>query len=105
VCGDVEAWGDFIVPVASAHLPGAINVDLDGIFHSPLGAKLPFLGCALLHARTRLLLVSPPALLTSPRRRRRRPWYGSPGVVDRWLHHLTDDQEALGRPSSPRTLV
>ena len=38
ICGEAEVWGDGIVPVPSAHLPGAVNVDLDGIYHSPLGA-------------------------------------------------------------------
>lgn len=40
VCGDAEVWGDFIVPVASAHLEGATNVNIDDCFHSPLGTKL-----------------------------------------------------------------
>ncbi len=44
VCGDAEVEGDFIVPVSAAHLEGALNVNLDGAFHSPLGAKLSFLG-------------------------------------------------------------
>lgn len=44
VCGDAEVWGDFIVPVAAAHLDGAINVDVDDCFHSPLGTKLRFFG-------------------------------------------------------------
>eukprot|EP00775_Hariotina_reticulata_P011612 gene11612-11756_t len=55
VCGDAEVWGDFIVPVPSAHLDGAINVDIDNCFHSPLGTKLKFFG----------------------------PWYGSDEMVDR----------------------
>ena len=52
VCGDAEVEGDFIVPVAAAHLEGAAQINLQGAFHSPLGAKLAFLG----------------------------PWYGSPEV-------------------------
>jgi hypothetical protein len=40
VCGDAEVWGDFIVPVASAHLEGATIVNIDDCFHSPLGTKL-----------------------------------------------------------------
>jgi hypothetical protein len=67
VCGDPEAWGDFIVPLPCAHLEGAINVDLEGVFHSPLGAQLPFFG----------------------------PWYGSPEFLDSWAHYLTDDWESL----------
>lgn len=39
VCGDAEVWGDGIVPLLTAHLEGAINVDLDGVYHSPLGAS------------------------------------------------------------------
>jgi hypothetical protein len=69
VCGDSEAWGDFIVPTSSAHLEGALQVDLEGVFHSPLGAKLPFLG----------------------------PWYGSEGVVEQWLHHVVGEGEELAR--------
>lgn len=67
VCGDAEVWGDFIVPQPSAHLDGAINVDLEGVFHSPLGTKLPFFG----------------------------PWYGSPEFLDLWAHYVSDDWESL----------
>lgn len=38
VCGKATAWGDGVVPVMSAHLDGAIQVTLKGIYHSPLGA-------------------------------------------------------------------
>ncbi|KAG2441158.1 hypothetical protein HXX76_004010 [Chlamydomonas incerta] len=64
VCGSPEVWGDFIVPQPAAHLDGALQVDLDGVFHSPLGEKLPFFG----------------------------PWYGSDQVLERWVHHLTGDE-------------
>ena len=37
VCGEAEVWGDGIVPVETAHLPGAHQVDLDGVYHSPIG--------------------------------------------------------------------
>ncbi|GLC45176.1 hypothetical protein PLESTB_000427400 [Pleodorina starrii] len=66
VCGEAAVWGDFIVPQPSAHLEGATQVDLEGVFHSPLGEKLPFFG----------------------------PWYGSPQVLKQWLPHLTGDQAA-----------
>lgn len=36
--------GDFIVPIDSAHLEGALNINLEGAFHSPLGSKVSFLG-------------------------------------------------------------
>ncbi|MEW5306959.1 MAG: hypothetical protein WDW36_009386 [Sanguina aurantia] len=61
VCGDAEVWGDFIVPQACAHLEGATQLDLPGVFHSPLGEKLPFFG----------------------------PWYGSDSILPLWLPHLT----------------
>jgi len=67
VCGQAEVDGDFIVPVSAAHLEGAINVELEGAFHSPLGAKLPFLG----------------------------PWYGSEQYLSQWSHYLTDDPSSL----------
>ncbi|GFR40829.1 hypothetical protein Agub_g1304, partial [Astrephomene gubernaculifera] len=65
VCGHPEVWGDFIVPQPSAHLHGATQVDLEGVFHSPLGERLPFFG----------------------------PWYGSEQVLDLWFHHLTGEDE------------
>ena len=37
VCGEADVWGDGIVPIPSAHLEGAIQIDLEGIYHSPLG--------------------------------------------------------------------
>jgi hypothetical protein len=37
VCGKSDVWGDGIVPIPSAHLEGAIQIDLEGIYHSPLG--------------------------------------------------------------------
>jgi hypothetical protein len=39
VCGTADVDGDFIVPVPCAHLDGALNVNLEGAFHSPLGSK------------------------------------------------------------------
>ncbi len=45
VCGETEVFGDVIVPEPSAHLGGgATEVNLEGVFHSPLGEKLPFFG-------------------------------------------------------------
>ncbi|XP_059651759.1 uncharacterized protein LOC132299261 [Cornus florida] len=59
VCGQADVWGDGVVPEVSAHLDGALNISLDGVYHSPVG--------------------SDDAL---------RPWYGSPAVVEQWIHHL-----------------
>lgn len=39
VCGDADAWGDGVVPVPAAHLEGALQITLEGVYHSPLGAE------------------------------------------------------------------
>lgn len=59
VCGRADVWGDGVVPEIAAHLDGALNLSLDGVYHSPVGSD---------------------DLL--------RPWYGSPSVVQKWVHHL-----------------
>ncbi|KAJ1399031.1 GPI inositol-deacylase PGAP1-like [Sesbania bispinosa] len=59
VCGQADVWGDGVVPEVSAHLEGALNICLDGVYHSPVG--------------------SDDAL---------RPWYGSPDVLEQWVEHL-----------------
>ncbi|XWS58631.1 hypothetical protein CRYUN_Cryun08bG0051400 [Craigia yunnanensis] len=59
VCGQADVWGDGVVPEVSAYLEGALNISLDGVYHSPVGSDD----------------VS-------------RPWYGSPAVVEQWIHHL-----------------
>ncbi|KAK1386396.1 hypothetical protein POM88_024131 [Heracleum sosnowskyi] len=59
VCGQADVWGDGVVPEVSAHLEGALNISLDGVYHSPVGLD-----------------------------DESRPWYGSPSVVDKWLNHL-----------------
>lgn len=61
VCGQADVWGDGVVPEVSAHLEGALNISLDGVYHSPVGAD-----------------------------DEARPWYGSPAVVEKWIHHLLD---------------
>ncbi|KAK1273084.1 F-box protein SKIP31 [Acorus gramineus] len=59
VCGRADVWGDGVVPEISAHLEGALNISLEGVYHSPTGSDDVL-----------------------------RPWYGSPAVVDKWVHHL-----------------
>ncbi|GLT95482.1 hypothetical protein SLE2022_131620 [Rubroshorea leprosula] len=59
VCGEADVWGDGVVPEVSAHLEGALNISLDGVYHSPVGSDDVL-----------------------------RPWYGSPAVVEQWIHHL-----------------
>ncbi|KAJ3694020.1 hypothetical protein LUZ60_009500 [Juncus effusus] len=61
VCGRADVWGDGVVPEIAAHLEGALNLSLDGVYHSPVGSND--------HTR---------------------PWYGSPSVVQKWAHHLLD---------------
>ncbi|KAL8062192.1 hypothetical protein ABFX02_02G131000 [Erythranthe guttata] len=61
VCGQADVWGDGVVPEISAHLEGALNITLDGVYHSPVGSD----------DETRL-------------------WYGSPSVVKQWINHLLD---------------
>ncbi|KAF3447561.1 hypothetical protein FNV43_RR12748 [Rhamnella rubrinervis] len=38
VCGLADVWGDGVVPELSAHLDGALNLSLDGVYHSPVGS-------------------------------------------------------------------
>ncbi|XP_065853034.1 uncharacterized protein [Euphorbia lathyris] len=38
VCGQADVWGDGVVPEVSAHLEGAVNISLDGVYHSPVGS-------------------------------------------------------------------
>ncbi|KAH0433770.1 hypothetical protein IEQ34_026953 [Dendrobium chrysotoxum] len=59
VCGRADVWGDGVVPEISAHLDGALNISLDGVYHSPVGSDDI-----------------------------QRPWYGSPSVVQKWINHL-----------------
>lgn len=59
VCGRAEVWGDGVVPEVSAHLEGALNISLDGVYHSPVGSD-----------------------------DESRPWFGSPAIVEKWVHHL-----------------
>eukprot|EP00850_Spirogloea_muscicola_P024130 SM000449S16316 [mRNA] locus=s449:10947:12657:+ [translate_table: standard] len=61
VCGKVDVWGDGVVPVEAAHLEGALNICIDGVFHSPVGANGGD-----------------------------RPWYGSEGILTKWVHYLLE---------------
>lgn len=58
VCGRADVWGDGVVPEISAHLEGALNISFDGVYHSPVGSD------------------------------DERPWYGSPAILQQWVHHL-----------------
>lgn len=61
VCGQADVWGDGVVPEKSAHLEGALNLSFEGIYHSPVGSD-----------------------------DLKRPWYGSPAIVEKWVHHLLE---------------
>nr|ACN40180.1 unknown [Picea sitchensis] len=61
VCGQADVWGDGVVPEVSAHLEGAKNIILEGVYHSPIGSN---------------------DIST--------PWYGSSTILDKWVHHLLD---------------
>ncbi|BDA42929.1 hypothetical protein COCOBI_03-8220 [Coccomyxa sp. Obi] len=62
VCGDGHGhWGDCVVPLANAHLEGADNIVLEGVFHS-MGTNKSW---QIEHR-----------------------WYGSEDVVDHWAHCL-----------------
>jgi hypothetical protein len=76
VCGDPEAWGDGITPVPSSHLPGAVTLTLEGVFHSPLGADEGGSGSEE---------GSDEGGNNNNDGIGRRPWYGSEGVLDQWV--------------------
>jgi pimeloyl-ACP methyl ester carboxylesterase len=58
VCGTSDTWGDGITPIQTAHLEGADNIILEGVYHTPLGSS------------------------------EKRPWYGTPRILDRWVEKL-----------------
>jgi len=54
-CGRGDVWGDGITPLECAHLPGAENIVLEGVFHNPgtpgwYGDALPLWAPCLLEA-------------------------------------------------------
>ena len=70
VCGDADVWGDGVVPNASAHLEGALNIDLSDVYHSPVGSTE----------------TKDDGSEEAPEKRRQ--WYGSKDIVEKWLGHL-----------------
>ncbi|KAK9827302.1 hypothetical protein WJX81_002605 [Elliptochloris bilobata] len=80
VCGRADVWGDFITPVESAHLEGATQLTLPGVFHTPIGAVSPTTG----------------QVIKLPR-----PWYGSPGVLERWIDVAIPDAPRSGPVDAP----
>lgn len=47
VCGQADVWGDGVVPEVSAHLKGALNITLNGVYHSPIGSDDELRPCFL----------------------------------------------------------
>jgi len=82
VCGKADAHGDFIVPVDAAHLgdPRAAEVDLEGVFHSPIGETL------------RWPLGGGRAVLP--------PWYGSERVAGAWVRWAVGTEDELPAPGT-----
>jgi triacylglycerol esterase/lipase EstA (alpha/beta hydrolase family) len=38
-CGRADTWGDGITPIEAAHLTGAVNLVLPGVYHAPRGDR------------------------------------------------------------------
>jgi len=57
-CGDGAVAGDGVTPICIAHLPGAENITLPGVWHGPK-SKSP-----------------------------ERPWYGDELILDKWVQYL-----------------
>lgn len=99
VCGGGGAvWGDGVVPVQSAHLEGARQLTLDGVYHSPLGAReaaaaagaaaataAAGTGVSDLGAVGAGAVGAQSDVAGGPRPAQRRVWYGSPQVLDHWV--------------------
>lgn len=106
VCGEAEVWGDGVVPVPAAHLEKAVQVTLEGVYHSPLGAEEGGEVGAALAARSTAGAesddgetdeyeatpadVEAAAAAAAATRPGPRLWYGSPPVLDRWVGLLRD---------------
>ncbi len=62
-----------VIRASVLHCAGAKQLTLEGVYHSPLGA------------------AAPAADGSNPGR----PWYGSPGVIDRWADEIFRDPSEL----------
>ena len=102
VCGSAAVPGDGVVPLPSAHLRGAKNVTLDGVYHSPLGADDDELAVVGGYADSDDWSDDETGIAgwsrggdggdggdgRSRRVRARRRWYGHPEIVPTWVEHL-----------------
>ncbi|KAI3434819.1 hypothetical protein D9Q98_002876 [Chlorella vulgaris] len=96
VCGDATAWGDGVVPVPSAHLEGALQITLDGAYHSPLGAEdgrsLASVEESSDDGETAAAAVAMAAGTAGAGGKKPRCWYGSHTLIDGWVDHLMQPQ-------------
>ena len=80
VCGQSAVDGDGVVPIPSAHLKGATQINLDDVYHSPLGATK--IGGTNLDSDD---YEESPGLLETQMVRR---WYGHPENLEKWVEYL-----------------
>lgn len=102
VCGDAQVWGDGVVPVPAAHLEGALQLTLDGVYHSPLGAVDEPAAVDAAAQKGSYISDSDDFEVTQRNveaaaqeaRPGPRVWYGSPHVLEAWAGVLTNPQAA-----------
>lgn len=94
VCGDPEVWGDGVVPIPSAHLDGALQINLDGVYHSPLGSSMP--ADQKVSVEENGNLDSDDFDESDAATSVGRPWYGSKSILPLWVECIN---------STPSTLV
>jgi hypothetical protein len=97
VCGAADSHGDFIVPVEAAHLgdPRAVELDIDGVFHSPLGEQLRWpslFGGGGGGGKGEGAGGKGEGRAVLP------PWYGHPDVAPAWIEYAVGEEEALPEP-------
>ena len=73
-------WGDGIVPVPCAHLEGAHQLTLDGVYHSPVGA----------HDTPEPSTGKSGTASGGPRL-----WYGSTSVLEQWVDLLSCEEAEI----------
>jgi len=82
VCGQSEVDGDGVVPIPSAHLQGAEQINLDGVYHSPLGATD-------LYNNSSLDSDDYDESVSLQSNETARRWYGHPENLKNWVKYLS----------------